>query len=114
MEENVELSDAAQALKNAILERNNFDDDEAGLALLDAGLRAHDLEIEALAIVTREGLTVRGDRGGTKAHPLLAVVRDQRAQFMAAMKMLGLLEANTEPKSVGRPTDFQLHLKGKR
>lgn len=64
--------------------------DDAGRDLLEARAEAWDLWHRAQEQVDREGLTVPGDRGGTKAHPLLAVIRDARAQFLAATKALNL------------------------
>jgi len=106
------LSYKAKKLKKSILEQFVFEDD-ASLAILDTGLRAYDLLREAQDQVDREGLTVLGDRGGTKAHPLLQVIRDQRAQFLASLKALRL-DVDQEPsKPVGRPTDHELFLKRK-
>ena len=44
----------------------------------------------AQAVVDKQGLTVSGDRGQIKAHPLLSVIRDSRAQFLMALKHLNL------------------------
>jgi hypothetical protein len=54
------------------------------------GLLSHQLAREAQAAVEREGLTVDGVSGQSKAHPLLSVVRDHRAAWLAAVKTLGL------------------------
>ncbi len=75
--------------------------DEGGEAILEAMWSAWDLWQEAQAVVDREGLTVPGDRGGCKAHPLTATIRDARSQYLLALKMLNL---DLEPiKAVGRP-----------
>ena len=88
-------------IKKAILRDYSITDD-AGIAILDAAIEAFDLLHAAQAIVDKEGLTVNGDRGQTKAHPLLAVIRDQRSQFFMGLKALNL---DLEPvKSIGRPT----------
>ena len=107
------LSDDAEVLKKAILERNDFNEDEAGLALLDSGLRALDTEAECLDILQRDGLLVKGVTGQCKAHPLCAVARDARAQFFAAVKLLGLLDVVNEEKAPGRPTEWERYAKGK-
>lgn len=64
--------------------------DPAGWSMLEGAWQAWDLWHRAEDQVDVEGLTVPGDRGGTKAHPLLAVIRDARAQFYAGLKSLSL------------------------
>jgi len=76
-------------LKKSILTEYDISD-EAGLAILQTALEAHDLMHEAQKVVDRDGLTVRGDRGQIKAHPLLSVIRDARSQFLMALKHLNL------------------------
>jgi hypothetical protein len=104
------LSSAARALKVAC-EEQFAGWDEAKRAIFLEGLEARDIEKKCIKIVEKEGFTVPGDRGGTKAHPLLAVIRDSRAQFLMAMKMLKLNVDETGQKAPGRPTDFQLYQK---
>jgi hypothetical protein len=107
------LSFESEKLKAYILETYpDAEGDEVFLAVMGAGLEARDLAAKAAAVIEREGLTVQGDRGNTKAHPLCAVVRDQRAQFLAAMKQLDLRD-DPEPKRLGRPTDFDRFRAGK-
>jgi hypothetical protein len=78
--------------------------DKTGLAILNTGLQALDLMNRCQRVVDDEGLTVPGDRGGVKAHPLLSVIRDQRAQFLASLKALNL---DLEPlKGIGRPGGY--------
>ena len=95
------LSKEATKLKNAILKEYDISD-EAGISILQTGMEAFDLMHDAQAVVDRQGLTVAGDRGGIKAHPLLSVIRDARAQFLAALKQLNL---DLEPlkNGPGRP-----------
>jgi hypothetical protein len=64
--------------------------DEAGRRILDAAWEAWDVWHAAQAVVDRDGLTVPGGRGGLKAHPLLTVIRDSRAAFLAGLKALNL------------------------
>lgn len=106
------LSREAENLKKAIMEAYNFDD-QASLAVLDQALEAYDLLNRAQLVVDCDGLLVQGDRGGVKAHPLLAVIRDSRAQFLAAIKLLHLDLAGVENKPAGRPTEMERYQKGK-
>jgi len=77
-------------------------DDKTGLGILGTGMEAYDLLHRCQEVVDREGLTVDGARGQKQAHPLLAVIRDSRAQFLAALKALNL---DLEPlhNGPGRP-----------
>lgn len=94
------LSRGAMRLKKALLAEYNIDD-AAGIAILETAMRAYDQMNAAQDIVDHDGLTVPGDRGGLKAHPLIVVVRDCRAQFLMALKHLNL---DIEPlKGIGRP-----------
>lgn len=96
----MKLSKEALKIKNAILSEYDIQD-EAGLAILQSAMEAYDLLQQSQKVVDAEGLTVSGDRGGIKAHPLLAVIRDSRGQFLMGLKHLNL---DVEPlKSVGRP-----------
>jgi phage terminase small subunit len=95
------LSKQAAKLKKAIVMDYSITDD-AGLAILQTAMEAFDLMHEAQTAVDERGLTVPGDRGGTKAHPLLAVIRDARAQFLMALKHLNL-EIEPLRDKPGRP-----------
>jgi P27 family predicted phage terminase small subunit len=53
-------------------------------------LEAHQRARECREVVSREGMTVTGRDNQQKVHPLLAVERDARAQFLAGIKQLGL------------------------
>jgi len=83
------LSKEAEKLKKAILVEYAITD-EAGIAILETAIEAYDLAHEAQTEIDKEGLTVEGDRGQKKAHPLLSVVRFSRAQFLAGLKALNL------------------------
>jgi hypothetical protein len=103
----MKLSHSAKKLQAACEEQ--FDGwDSAKQAIFLEGLKARDFAQKCIKIVEKEGLTVAGDRGGTKAHPLLAAIRDSRAQFLMAMKMLKLNVDESSEKAPGRPTNFQL------
>lgn len=83
------LSKEAMKLKASILKSYDISD-EAGIAILQTAMGAYDAMNAAQAVVDKQGLTVRGDRGQIKAHPLLSVIRDSRAQFLMALKHLNL------------------------
>jgi P27 family predicted phage terminase small subunit len=83
------LSKETMKLKKSILKEYDISD-EAGQAILQTGMEAYDLMHRAQAAVDVDGLTVPGDRGNVKAHPLLSVIRDARAQFLMALKHLNL------------------------
>lgn len=109
-----QLSPEAEKLRKAILGQYDFSDDPAGTAVLDSALCAWDLCRAAQEQIDLEGLTVAGDRGQTKAHPCAAILRDQRAQFFAGMKLLKLDLSAVEQghqAGPGRPTDFELYKK---
>jgi hypothetical protein len=95
------LSKESAKLKNSIQKDYGIYDDH-GIAILQAGMEAKDQMEKAMAQVDIEGLTVGGDRGGIKAHPLLSVIRDSRSQFLMALKHLNL---DLEPlrDKAGRP-----------
>ena len=59
-------------------------------AVLCSGLEAHQRMRECREIITREGVTTPGVSKHVKVHPLLAVERDARAAWLAAVKALGL------------------------
>jgi len=78
------------------------------MAVLEVGLEAWDLVRAAQDQVHQEGMLVLGDRGQSKAHPLLSVIRDQRAQFLAALKALRLDVGAEEKRGPGSPTQWEL------
>ncbi len=99
----MKLSRRAARRRNSIADTYGItEDDPAGQVILEATWQAWDLWHRAQAVVDAEGLTVPGDRGGVKAHPLLAVIRDQRSAFFTGMKQLGLEIIPPRPKP-GRP-----------
>src|SRR5579883_2547224 len=60
--------------------------DGAALAVLRAGLEAHQRMRRCRETIDREGESIRDKWGQIKAHPLLAAERDARAAFLAAMR----------------------------
>jgi hypothetical protein len=74
--------------------RNIFEDyaqtTRLAVNILHNGLLSHQLAREAQEAVERDGMTVDGVSGQTKAHPLLATIRDNRAAWFSAVKILGL------------------------
>src|SRR5215204_222674 len=65
-------------------------DDRAGLTLLVTTLEASDLMRACEKQIQLEGKTYRDRFGQLKGHPLLPVLRDARAQFLAGLKSLNL------------------------
>ena len=110
-----QLSPEAEKLRESTLELYpDLADDDVAQAVLQTGLEALDMVTKAQRQVEDEGMVVKGDRGNTKAHPLLPVIRDQRAQFLACLKALRLDLAVVEQgqqAGPGRPTDFELYQK---
>jgi P27 family predicted phage terminase small subunit len=76
-------------------------DDEAGQFTLRTALEAFDRMREAQKIIAKDGPCVTDRFGQKRAHPLLTVERDARAQMMAALRALNfdVLPAG----KVGRP-----------
>jgi len=85
----MKLSTHAAKLKKSIIEEYDIVD-QAGIAILQTAIEALDLMRRAQKEVEKDGLTVKGDRGQIKAHPLLSVIRHQRSQFLSALKALNL------------------------
>ena len=67
------------------------------LKLLAMAARAWDRCEAARAQVARDGMMVESKRYGPKPHPLLAVERDARLQFLRCVRTLGLDEAAAPP-----------------
>lgn len=65
-------------------------EDEAGRLLLMTAMEAFDRMRLAQNAVKRTGAVFKDRFGQFKAHPLLSVERDARAQMMAALKALNL------------------------
>src|SRR5215470_9066867 len=59
-------------------------------ALLADALRAHQCARKCSEAITREGMTVEGRDGQTRAHPLLAVERSAIASYQRQLKTLGI------------------------
>lgn len=94
------LSRQANKLKAAIIKDYQITD-EAGLAILQTAMECFDEFHAAKKVVDEQGLTIFGSRNQRIAHPLLAIIRDSRAQFLMALKHLNLdLEPVLPP---GRP-----------
>ena len=92
--------EARLAAKKLISEYSIFD--AGGLQALQIFADAYTLELDSIAQVETDGLTFLDRFGQVKAHPLLATIRDARAQKMAALKSLNL---DIEPlrERPGRP-----------
>jgi hypothetical protein len=76
-------------------------EDAGGLAILRTAIDAFDRMKKAKAQIDVEGMAIKDKWGQLKAHPLCAVERDSRSQFLAALKQLNF---DIEPlKAIGRP-----------
>ncbi|RIK36221.1 MAG: phage terminase small subunit P27 family [Chloroflexi bacterium] len=65
-------------------------DDNAGLLLVQTAMESFDRMRAAQAAIEADGATVKDRFDQPKAHPLLSVERDARAQMLAALKQLNL------------------------
>jgi len=76
--------------------------DAGGLQYIQIFADTYTAELNAMDIVANDGLSFKDRFGQIKAHPLCSVVRDARAQKMAAIKSMNL---DLEPirDGVGRP-----------
>ena len=101
MKKKTDLSRSAMALKKRYLAEFEITD-AAGLEILAEGLRAYDLARKCEREIETDGLTSRDRFGQVRSHPLLSTLRDARAQYLAAIKQLGL---DLEPvrSGPGRP-----------
>ena len=84
---NVRL-EAKKAAKKLIAEYDI--DDVGGLLYIQAFTDAFSAELDAMDIVKTDGLTIQDRFKQIKAHPLCSVIRDARAQKLAALKALNL------------------------
>jgi len=75
--------------------------DSGGREILRSGLRALDQAEAAEARIAKDGIAQNDRFGQARAHPLLPIARDFRAQWLQALKALNL-SVGTEPK-IGRP-----------
>ena len=94
------LSPAARRLYAAILETYTLEAHH--LALLTKALEALDRADAARVEIGAGPLTVLSRLGELKVHPLLAVERDNRAQFGTLMGLLGLDLEGPPPPSARR------------
>lgn len=98
-----DLSKKAKAIWKRLVAAYSISDD-AGLTILEAGLRSYDRAEAARKAIDADGM-LRADKFGIdKPHPLIPAERDHRAAWLNAIKMLNFdLEA---VQSIGRPTGF--------
>ena len=75
--------------------------DAGGLEILRSGLRALDQAEAAEERIAKDGQATVDWFGQVRAHPLLAVARDFRGQWVATLRALNL--AVGEPPKIGRP-----------
>ena len=89
-----------ETLKAEILKNYDFAGDPAALSILDTAIEAFDLMKRCEKKIGKD-LTLLDRFSQVKAHPLLAVLRDARSQYLAGLKALNL--EGTETRPVGRP-----------
>jgi P27 family predicted phage terminase small subunit len=102
------LNKEARQLWRRIIDEYQIDDG-AGLAILRTACETLTVMREAEKTVKTDGLTVRDKFKQVKGHPLLPMIRDSRAQYLAALKQLNL---DLEPlrDRPGRPGGTQSKL----
>ncbi len=77
--------------------------DGAGLLYVERACESLDRLRSAQAVLKKEGLTVAGQGGTTKAHPCAAIERDAHSAFRQSLKALNL---DLEPIGpIGRPSN---------
>jgi hypothetical protein len=85
----VPLSDEAQALRTRL--EAAYDLSEPGAQqVLDAALQAFCTMRQAEALLAADGVVVLDRYGCPKAHPAADIARQSRAQWLGALKTLGL------------------------
>jgi len=94
------LSAEAQELRDRIIEEYDFS--PAELAVLDEGLEAWDTAVEAQKAVEEHGVVIRDRFGQIVRNPAVGIAKDARAQFMAAMKQLGVADPYGGQSTHGR------------
>lgn len=72
------------------------------LSILTKGLEAFDRAEAARQLVETEGLVIDSRLGERKPHPAVAIERDSRSAFLAAIKQLGLDLTGPPPPAKGR------------
>jgi hypothetical protein len=75
--------------------------DGGGRETLRSGLRSLEQAEAAEAIVAADGQMLTDRFGQKRAHPMLVIARDFRAQWQTALRQLNL--AIGEPPKIGRP-----------
>lgn len=94
------LSEAAKAWWCEIVA--DFDAEPHHLMTLQAACEAWDAAQAARAIYTADGMSFTDDRGNVRAHPMLAVARDNRVLFARLLRQLDL-DRDDEPPAWPAP-----------
>jgi hypothetical protein len=81
------LGVAGNAVYRALVTRYSLSDD-ADLALAALAGRCVDAARHAATALAATGTSTADTRGGIKGHPLVAVERDARMHYMAALRLL--------------------------
>ena len=100
------LSKASEALFDKLQAEYDIRD-SGGVEILRSGLRALDQAMAAESAIGEQGQVTTDRFGQLRAHPLLPVARDFRAQYVAAIKALNL--SIGEPAKLGRPTSCNVN-----
>ncbi len=66
--------------------------DTAAAQIIEAGLRAFDTMRAGEAAIAAGGIVTTDRYGTAKAHPAVDITRQARAQWLAALRLLGLHE----------------------
>lgn len=96
----MKLNKEPKALFDSIKKEYSIED-PGGLALLQVVAESFQLMRQCQDKISKDGLIIK-DKYQLKAHPLCSVLKDSKAQMMAALKMLNLEGIEVLP--VGRPT----------
>ena len=83
------LSSEAKSIWRKLVAEYSIED-EGGYQVLQVGLEAYCRMRDAQKQIASDGVTTTDRFGQVKAHPLLPVERDARAQYLAALKALNL------------------------
>ena len=83
----------------------DFELDPPGRELLRVGIMSLSNYLEARDKLAEEGMTFKTKSGQVKKHPLIEVMKFERAGFLSSMSQLGLDYNDETPKrGPGRPT----------
>ena len=82
----------------------NFELEADSLKVFQVACHSLDRYLEAKEKLDREGITYMTSTGNVKKHPANEIEKVAKAQFLQAMRMLGI--SDLEPNRPGRPTSI--------